>query len=122
MKLRKIHIKNYKVFDDISLDFTDKNGKTLDTIVLAGVNGCGKTTLLEIIRDVFLNKFSKKDAVDIQVELDLSLWTDEELKDTMIHTRASRVSGISIVDAEKKYFTQNLTVSPMVDGMVVATK
>jgi predicted ATP-binding protein involved in virulence len=57
MKIRKIHLKNYKVFDDILLDFTDKNGKTLDTIVLAGVNGCGKTTLLEFIASLFDNTY-----------------------------------------------------------------
>jgi len=56
MKIRKLKIKNYKVFDDIELDFTDKEGKTLDTIVLAGVNGSGKTTLLEL----FTNLFSMK--------------------------------------------------------------
>ena len=32
MKIRKIKIKNYKIFEDIEFDFTDKNGKTLDTI------------------------------------------------------------------------------------------
>ena len=53
MKIRKLHIKNYKVFNDLELDFTDANGKTLDTIVLAGLNGSGKTTVLEIIRKMF---------------------------------------------------------------------
>jgi predicted ATP-binding protein involved in virulence len=53
MKIRKLHIKNYKVFDDIELDFTDANGKTLDKIVLAGVNGCGKTTVLELIKKMY---------------------------------------------------------------------
>ncbi len=49
MKIRKLHIKNYKIFDDLSLDFTDDKGNTLDLIVLGGENGCGKTTLLEFI-------------------------------------------------------------------------
>jgi len=45
MKIRKLHIKNYKLFDNLELDFTDENGHTLDTIVLAGVNGSGKTRI-----------------------------------------------------------------------------
>jgi predicted ATP-binding protein involved in virulence len=49
MKIRKLHIKNYKIFDDLALDFTDDKGNTLDLIVLGGENGCGKTTLLEAI-------------------------------------------------------------------------
>ena len=44
MKIHKLHIKNYKVFDDLELDFTGSEGKTLDMIVLAGENGSGKTT------------------------------------------------------------------------------
>ena len=52
MKIRKLHIKNYKVFNDLELDFTDANGQTLDTIVLTGVNGCGKTTILELLADL----------------------------------------------------------------------
>ena len=56
MKIRKLSIKNYKVFNDLELDFTDANGKTLDKIVLAGVNGCGKTTILELILSIF-NKY-----------------------------------------------------------------
>jgi len=53
MKIRKISIKNYKIFDNLDLDFTDSEGKTLDTIVLAGINGCGKTTLLQLISKIF---------------------------------------------------------------------
>ncbi|RKZ44992.1 MAG: hypothetical protein DRQ41_01395 [Gammaproteobacteria bacterium] len=29
MKIRKLNIKNYKLFDNLELDFTDENGKTL---------------------------------------------------------------------------------------------
>lgn len=53
MKIRKLHIKNYKVFNDLELDFTDANGKTLDKIVLAGVNGMGKTMILELIKKMY---------------------------------------------------------------------
>lgn len=56
MKIRKLHLKNYKVFDDLELDFTDENGETLNEIVIAGVNGSGKTTVLEFIRDTLTKK------------------------------------------------------------------
>lgn len=60
MKIRKIRLKNYKIFDNLDLDFTDNEGKTLETIILAGINGCGKTTLLQLISQIFSegsNKF-----------------------------------------------------------------
>ena len=55
MKIEKVHIKNIKGIKDLELPFK-KNNKILDVIVLAGVNGSGKTTILEAIKDFFDNK------------------------------------------------------------------
>ena len=52
MKLRKLHIENYKMFKDFDISFVDKNDEPLPIIVLAGVNGSGKTTLLEFLKAV----------------------------------------------------------------------
>lgn len=49
MKIKKVKIKNNIVLGDMSILFTDENMKVKDIIILAGENGCGKTTLLEII-------------------------------------------------------------------------
>jgi len=53
MKLRKLHIEDYKMFKDFDIDFLDENDEALDIVVLAGVNGSGKTTLLEFIKEFF---------------------------------------------------------------------
>ena len=55
MKIEKVHIKNVKGIKDLKLSFK-KDNKILDLIVLAGVNGSGKTTILEAIKDFFDNK------------------------------------------------------------------
>ena len=55
MKIEKVHIKNVKGIKDLELSFK-KDDKILDVIVLAGVNGSGKTTILESIKDFFNNK------------------------------------------------------------------
>ncbi|EGQ80384.1 recombination protein F [Fusobacterium animalis ATCC 51191] len=55
MKIEKVHIKNVKGIKDLELSFK-KDDKILDLIVLAGVNGSGKTTILEAIKDFFDNK------------------------------------------------------------------
>ena len=74
MKIRKLHIKNYKVFNDLELDFTDANGDTLDKVVLAGVNGCGKTTILEIIKKMYDGTLDyefnnlKRSLIDVELE------------------------------------------------------
>jgi len=55
MKLRKIHIENYKIFKDFDLDLTN-NGEIQNLVVLAGINGSGKTTILkDIIYEFFVN-------------------------------------------------------------------
>ena len=54
MKIEKVHIKNVKGIKDLELSFK-KDDKILDVIVLAGVNGSGKTTILESIKDFFNN-------------------------------------------------------------------
>ena len=64
MKIRKLKIKNYQIFDDIELDFTDKGGKTLNTIVLAGINGSGKTTVLELLTKLFSTTKYKQSIYD----------------------------------------------------------
>lgn len=101
MKIRKLKIKNYKIFDDVEFDFTDAEGKTLDTVVLAGVNGCGKTTVLEMISKFFNHDFTAefdKSMVKIELEVTLtkSAWIrlhdvynleDLNLADTSFETR-----------------------------------
>ncbi len=49
MKLKHIHIDNYKLFRDFDIDFCDGE-KPLRIVVIAGINGIGKSTLLEYIR------------------------------------------------------------------------
>ena len=55
MKIEKVHIKNVKGIKDLELSFK-KDDKILDIIVLAGVNGSGKTTILESIENFFNNE------------------------------------------------------------------
>lgn len=57
MKIRKLYIDNFRIFQDFSLDFTF-NGKTLNLIVISGINGTGKTTLL---KDFIYHAFNAKD-------------------------------------------------------------
>lgn len=52
MKVKNIHFKNHKVLKNLEIDFTN-NGEVLNTIVIAGVNGSGKTNLLKYIYDYF---------------------------------------------------------------------
>ena len=71
MKIEKVHIKNIKGIKDLELSFK-KNNKILDVIILAGVNGSGKTTILESIKDFFDNKnVNYSDTEKSNVNLDI---------------------------------------------------
>lgn len=46
IKLRKVKYTEHPVLGNLEIDFTDLNGKAADTILIAGENGVGKSTLL----------------------------------------------------------------------------
>ena len=52
MKIKNLHIKEFKGLRDISINF-EKNDEPLDLVVLAGSNGSGKTRVLESILQYF---------------------------------------------------------------------
>ncbi|MBC2849880.1 AAA family ATPase [Cetobacterium sp. 8H] len=52
MKVKNIHFKNHKVLKNLEIDFIN-NGEVLNNIVIAGINGSGKTNLLKYIYDYF---------------------------------------------------------------------
>ena len=51
MRLIGLQVFNNAVLGDVTLELHDENGNIFDTIIFAGENGCGKTTLLNIISD-----------------------------------------------------------------------
>ncbi|GGZ64531.1 AAA family ATPase [Mesonia mobilis] len=51
MKIRKVKFENHPILGNINLDFIDKNGNTVNTIILAGENGTGKSVTLNTIFD-----------------------------------------------------------------------
>jgi len=57
MKLLRLYIIKSGIFQKTVIDFTDKSGKPQDLICLAGVNGAGKTSIMELITNLmwFLN-------------------------------------------------------------------
>jgi len=54
VKLKHLYIRNYKIFHDYCIDFTN-NGDISDFACFIGPNGCGKSTTLEIIQAIFSN-------------------------------------------------------------------
>ncbi len=55
MKIEKVSLKGHPFFGDKEIEFKDAKGNILDTVVFAGVNGSGKTTILETIFHLLTN-------------------------------------------------------------------
>ena len=54
MKIRTVHIENFRGIDRLDLDFINPLTKEpLDFVVLAGPNGCGKSSVLQAITTAF---------------------------------------------------------------------
>ena len=78
MKIEKVHIKNVKGIKDLELSFK-KDDKILDVIVLAGVNGSGKTTILEAILDFFkIKKVNYKEPEKSNIYLNIFFEQEEK--------------------------------------------
>jgi len=54
IRVKHLHLRNYKIFDDFEVDFTNE-GQTKLFACFIGPNGCGKSTMLEIIQTLFSN-------------------------------------------------------------------
>lgn len=52
MKIQRIKYANHPIMGDLSLSFTDESEKPYATIVFAGENGTGKTTILRTIASI----------------------------------------------------------------------
>lgn len=55
--IKKIKIKEYNLLKDLELDFTKPDGGIYNTIILAGENGTGKTSILDALAE-YLNRQS----------------------------------------------------------------
>lgn len=72
MKFKKISFESHPILGNISFDFTDKNGNAIDTIIIAGENGCGKSVLLDELYNYNpANIYSNKVGI-ISTEVELS--------------------------------------------------
>ncbi len=95
MKILYLMVKNHPIIGDIELDFTDVNGNPIDNIIFAGENGCGKTTILEILSNINnVNMLLDTTIISYFIELD-----------NVIIERLSSIYGPQVDWSHAKYST-----------------
>jgi predicted ATP-binding protein involved in virulence len=91
MKIAKVHLENHPLFGTMDFNFTDPEGKTLDTVVIAGVNGTGKTTLLDAIREMTSSFDRKYKGSFIEFDL-LTLYEKKLLNNPITNSSKDRIA------------------------------
>lgn len=51
-KIRKISFQEHPFLHNLTIDFCGKDGKAVDTVIIAGENGTGKSTMLNELYNV----------------------------------------------------------------------
>ena len=119
MKLKSLHIEDYKLFKDFDIDFLDKDGEALPIIVLAGVNGSGKTTILESLSEEYIagqekiiieNLYDNDQKVDVYLNIDYTD-TSEEYHKIKLQEEASKYGGSSSLPTSM--YLDNIIFSPV---------
>ena len=72
MKFRNITFENHPILGNCQFDFTNIDGSTVDTIIIAGENGCGKTVLLNELFEYNPTTLSQTKVGIVKTEIELT--------------------------------------------------
>lgn len=74
MKIRSISTRNHEILGNIDLNFLDTGGRVCDTVIFAGENGCGKSSILNLIYEFsnfnVLNKENEIRVFEVEINLE----------------------------------------------------
>lgn len=116
MKIKNLHIKEFKGLRDISINF-EKNDKPLPLIVLAGSNGSGKTRILESILDYFqkiVNHIENENVAGVFFETDEQNCLNQGYNSNMLYLILNYYNDENIVERGRKVVEENLKVFPKI--------
>ena len=66
LKIRKVKFINHPILGDLTLDFCDASGHAVDTVIFAGENGVGKSTILNALYELSAN--NTKTELNLEIE------------------------------------------------------
>ena len=116
MKIKNLHIKEFKGLRDISINF-EKNDKPLDLVVLAGSNGSGKTRILESILDYFqkiVNHIENENVAGVFFETDEQNCLNQGYNSNMLYLILNYYNDENNVERGRKVVEENLKVFPKI--------
>ena len=111
MKIKNLHIKEFKGLRDISINF-EKNDEPLDLVVLAGSNGSGKTRILESILRYFQDHINYK-----QNNIEAEIFYEEKEKNCISNVRDFfyRLESFSYCEANDSLREKHIEIKNKLD-------
>ena len=70
-KIRKVDFLNHPILGNLSLNFCDANGHAVDTVIFAGENGVGKSTILNALYELITQKLNFEAILNMNLENEL---------------------------------------------------
>lgn len=116
--ITKIKWNNHEILGNLELDFTKADGSPYSTIILAGENGTGKTTILETL-STFLNLGSIEPFEFIEYNIENNLYTiiplSEDNKQLGFHKRICKIDGTTKDITSNRYNNTDSIVNDISD-------
>ena len=86
MKIKSIQFENHKILGNLYVNFCDESGHPVDTIIIAGENGTGKSTLLNVLYKIGTHEADCNMKVLCECQgKELQLNYHKEIRDGNIH-------------------------------------
>lgn len=68
VKIKSIKFKNHPILKNLELDFCDTNGNAVDTVIFAGENGTGKSTILNYLYSLTSERVTVESEVVLETQ------------------------------------------------------